>query len=157
MRMQREHLQLGIGDRIRVDDVPHVVIGVSGTLVRLADEAGQVQTVTMVGLLTDARFELAGAGTRRVPAVEVGLEGLPPAAAEEARWWERHIIEVLHGLPPDAPPGTRPHPAMTRKCAVWQLGRKPRRPSWQRPDGRLRRARSSTGASDMRPPRCRAG
>ena len=106
--MQREHLQLGIGDRIRVDDVPHVVIGVSGTLVRLADEAGQVQTVTMVGLLTDARFELAGAGTRRVPAVEVGLEGLPPAAAEEARWWERHIIEVLHGLPPDTPPGTRP-------------------------------------------------
>jgi hypothetical protein len=106
--MQREYLQLGIGDRIRVDDVPHVVIGVSGTLVRLADEAGQVQTVTMVGLLTDARFELAGAGARRVPAVEVGLEGLPPAAAEEARWWERHIIEVLHGLPPDAPPGTRP-------------------------------------------------
>ena len=30
--------QLVIGDRVRVDGVPHVVIGVSGTGVRLADE-----------------------------------------------------------------------------------------------------------------------
>ena len=28
--------------------------------------------------------------------------------AEAARWWERHIAEVVYGLPPDAPPGTQP-------------------------------------------------
>lgn len=31
--------QLMTGDRVRVDGVPHVVIGISGTGVRLADEA----------------------------------------------------------------------------------------------------------------------
>ena len=29
---------------------------------------------------------------------------------ETARWWERHIAEVVYGLPPDAPTGTRPKP-----------------------------------------------
>ena len=28
----------------------------------------------------------------------------------EALWWERHIVEVLRGIPPDAPPGTAPKP-----------------------------------------------
>lgn len=34
----------------------------------------------------------------------------PESAAEQARWWERHILEVLDGLPPDAPAGTVPRP-----------------------------------------------
>ena len=38
------------------------------------------------------------------------LDGLPEAAAAEALWWERHIVEVLRGLPPDAQPGTVPRP-----------------------------------------------
>lgn len=29
-------------------------------------------------------------------------------AVERARWWERHILEVLNGLPPDAPRGAAP-------------------------------------------------
>ena len=29
---------------------------------------------------------------------------------ETARWWERHLIEVITGVPPDSPPGTRPRP-----------------------------------------------
>ncbi|MER7408092.1 Mu transposase C-terminal domain-containing protein [Streptomyces sp. NPDC000070] len=31
-------------------------------------------------------------------------------AAEQARWWEGHILEVLHGLLPNAPDGTQPRP-----------------------------------------------
>ncbi|MFF3459783.1 hypothetical protein ACFYXH_36905 [Streptomyces sp. NPDC002730] len=34
----------------------------------------------------------------------------PENAAEQARWWERHILEVLDGLPPDAPAGTAARP-----------------------------------------------
>ncbi|MFF5359785.1 hypothetical protein ACFY4I_10340 [Streptomyces scabiei] len=34
----------------------------------------------------------------------------PKTAAEQACWWERHILEVLDGLPPDAPAGTVPRP-----------------------------------------------
>ncbi|MEV0368898.1 hypothetical protein AB0I10_03590 [Streptomyces sp. NPDC050636] len=33
----------------------------------------------------------------------------PEPAAEQACWWGR-ILEVLHGLPPDAPGGTKPRP-----------------------------------------------
>jgi hypothetical protein len=29
---------------------------------------------------------------------------------EQALWWERHIVEVLRGLPPDAPQGAVPRP-----------------------------------------------
>jgi len=42
--------------------------------------------------------------------VERALDGLPEAAAAEALWWERHVVEVLRGLPPDAPPGAVPRP-----------------------------------------------
>lgn len=102
--------QLVIGDRVRVDGVPHVVIGVSGTGVRLADEAGGVIAATVTGLLAEGRLDLdgAGGGRRSVPRREAGLEGLPAAMVEAARWWERHIAEIVYGLPPDAPPGTRP-------------------------------------------------
>ncbi|ELP62012.1 hypothetical protein STRTUCAR8_08298 [Streptomyces turgidiscabies Car8] len=46
---------------------------------------------------------------RRVPA-SARIAEFPQTAAEQARWWERHILEVLDGLPPDAPAGTVPRP-----------------------------------------------
>ena len=112
MRTGGARRRLVIGDRVSVDGVPHVVIGVSGTGVRLADEAGGVLAATVTNLLAEGRLDLGGAGTglRNVPRREVGLEGLPEAMVEAARWWERHIAEVVYGLPPDAPPGTWPKP-----------------------------------------------
>ncbi|MEV6360339.1 Mu transposase C-terminal domain-containing protein [Nocardia asteroides] len=38
------------------------------------------------------------------------LDGLPAEVIEAARWWERHIVEVLTGLPPDPDFGQRPKP-----------------------------------------------
>ena len=38
------------------------------------------------------------------------LERLPAGTVETACWWERHLIEVITGVPPDSPPGTRPRP-----------------------------------------------
>lgn len=102
--------RLGIADRIRVEGVPHVVIGVSGTTVRMADEAGNVRSETVTVLLSDDRFDLvedAGGGSDRP---EVGVDGLPEAVIERAGWWERHIAEVVYGLAPDVPPGARPKP-----------------------------------------------
>jgi transposase InsO family protein len=101
---------IGIGDRVRVAGEPHLVIGVSGTLVRMADRAGHVTEVTVAGLAGDARFELADGPRARPAPPRAGLEALPAAAAEEARWWEPHIAEVVYGVPPDSLPGTPPRP-----------------------------------------------
>lgn len=38
------------------------------------------------------------------------LDTLPAAVVEQARWWEGHILEVLHGWSPDAAPGSVPRP-----------------------------------------------
>jgi hypothetical protein len=102
--------RVGIGDRVRVDGAPSVVISVTGTLIRLADEAGTVRTVTAAELACDPRFEIAAPVPARGPRPEIGLDGLPAAAVEEASWWEAHIAEVVYGLPPDAPAGARPRP-----------------------------------------------
>ncbi|MFF7006453.1 hypothetical protein ACFY9Y_08035 [Streptomyces fimicarius] len=48
-------------------------------------------------------------GERRVPPA-ARIAEFPKKAAEQARWWEGHILEVLHGLPPDVPHGAVPRP-----------------------------------------------
>ncbi|MER5805988.1 hypothetical protein [Streptomyces mirabilis] len=46
---------------------------------------------------------------RRVPPT-ARIAEFPKTVADQARWWEDHILEVLHGLPPDAPQGAVPRP-----------------------------------------------
>jgi transposase InsO family protein len=102
--------QVGIGDRILVDGKPNVVIGIAGTRVRMADEDGTVSTATVAELVADPQFEFPAAAPPRETRPGIGLEGLPAAVVEEASWWEAHITEVVYGLRPDAPAGTRPRP-----------------------------------------------
>lgn len=101
---------VGVGDRVLAGGVPNVVVSVSGTHVRLADDAGTVQTVTAADLADGTRFTVPSPAEPRGPRPETGLEGLPAAAVEEASWWEAHIAEVVYGIRPDAPAGTRPRP-----------------------------------------------
>lgn len=101
---------LGVGDRVRFGGVMCTVVGVSGTLVRLSDVAGAVTAVALPVLQSAEDFALVdGSGRRAVPPTGL-LGGLPPPAVERALWWERHVVEVLHGLAPDAPPGSAPRP-----------------------------------------------
>jgi transposase InsO family protein len=102
--------RVGTGDRILVGGVPNVVVSVSGTRVRLADDAGTVRTVTAAELADGTRFEIPFPVPPRGPRPETGLEGLPAAAVEEASWWETHLAEVVYGLRPDSPAGARPRP-----------------------------------------------
>ena len=102
--------RVGVGDRILVGGRPNVVVSVSGTWVRLADDEGSVRMVTVAELATDSRFEIGAVALSRGPRPEIGLEGLPAAAVEEASWWEAHLAEVVYGLRPDVPAGTRPRP-----------------------------------------------
>ena len=53
---------------------------------------------------------MVGASSRPPLPPSTPLEGLPEAVAAEALWWERHIVEVVRGVPPQAPAGRRPKP-----------------------------------------------
>lgn len=101
---------LRIGDRVVFAGAEHAVVGLSGSSVRLLADSGEATVVAMPYLAGAPDFAVVGAGSRaRVSPVGL-LESLPPRVAEAACEWERHLIEVETGLPPDAPPGTRPKP-----------------------------------------------
>ena len=105
--------RLGVGDEVVLDGALHVVGQVNGASVVLADVTQTYREVTVGSLLASPGFRLVGRGrgASPVPVPARGmLEGLPPDVAERARGWERHMVEVLHGSPPDAPPGTQPRP-----------------------------------------------
>jgi hypothetical protein len=101
---------VGVGDRVLAGGVPNVVVSVSGAWVRLADDEGIIQVVTAADLADGSRFAIGSPALLRGPRPDTGLEGMPAAAVEEASWWEAHIAEVVYGLRPDAPAGTRPRP-----------------------------------------------
>ena len=110
MSSQVQRVGLRIGDRVRFSGAAWTVIGLAGPLVRLAGPGGTPTEVTLAELTADPDFERADVRDHGpVPPVSP-LDGLPEAAAAEALWWERHIVEVLRGLPPDAQPGAVPRP-----------------------------------------------
>ena len=100
---------LAPGDEIRLAGRTQRVVALDGTSVRLVDVAGAVTVMLTGHLLADPGFELlAGHGW---PLSAPGLAGqLQDEVRASAQWWERHIAEVLTGLPPDAPAGSTPHP-----------------------------------------------
>jgi putative transposase len=101
---------LRVGDRVRFDGMVQTVVGLSGTLVRLADEHGQTSVSRLPHLLTDPSFERLGQHDPG-PVLPAGLlNGLAEQTVEAARWWEHHIVEVLTGRPSDTPPDARPRP-----------------------------------------------
>lgn len=108
MRSPVRAARLSAGDRVRLGGTALTVIGLSGTVARLADPAGVVTEMTLAGLMAREDFEHPGSPAALPPVSS--LDGLPEDAVREALWWERHIVEVLRGLPPDAEPGTEPKP-----------------------------------------------
>jgi len=108
--VSRARRELRVGDRVQFAGVAQTVVGLSGSLVRLADGHGRASVVQLPHLLTDDSFK-AGTGKGGPVLADAGLlEGLPAEAAGQARWWERHVVELVTGLPPGSPPGSRPRP-----------------------------------------------
>ncbi|WP_341715664.1 Mu transposase C-terminal domain-containing protein [Micromonospora sp. FIMYZ51] len=101
---------LRIGDEVRLRGQVHVVDGLAEGQVRLLDVAGGAVVVPLSRLLTDPTFRIVSA-VPPAPLPPAGLlDGLPDEAVEQARWWERHIVEVLTGRPPGAEKGARGRP-----------------------------------------------
>jgi transposase InsO family protein len=109
---------LRAGDRVRFDGMVRTVVGVSGTLVLVADESADSVAIRLADLQAKADFELVGRGSGAAVLTSAGvLQRLPQEVVDEALWWERHLQEVIHGLAPDAPAGLHPRlgydPAVT--------------------------------------------
>jgi hypothetical protein len=100
---------LAPGDEIRLGGQTYQVVALDGSSARLAGVTGAAAVMLIGHLLADPSFELVTAHRRLPPAVS-GLEHLPDEVRASAEWWERHIVEVLTGVPPDALPGTAPQP-----------------------------------------------
>ncbi|WUO28716.1 Mu transposase C-terminal domain-containing protein [Streptomyces sp. NBC_00286] len=101
---------LRIGDQVRFEDRLHSVVGLEGTLVRLADEGGSVAVIHLPHLLMSAGFERVDRADRLPLPQTSRLEGLSSEEMRVAEWWETHLHEVLTGLPPQADPDTAPRP-----------------------------------------------
>lgn len=104
------------GDRVRWCGGLYTVAGLDGVTVHLACPDGdRAPVAVLLPVLASARdfAVLDGAGhplmQEELPNFAL-LDGIPAHAAEDARRWERAVIEVDTGLPPGAPPGSRPRP-----------------------------------------------
>lgn len=97
------------GDEIRLSDGVFTVVTLSGSSARLTDAVGVQSVVPLPRLLGDPALALVS-GSRPALCSEEALAGVPEAAAERARWWERHLIEVLTGRRVDAEAGSQPRP-----------------------------------------------
>ena len=116
---------LRVGDEVEVGGAAHTVAGLSGSSARLADVTGAEISIALAELLSAPGFRVVS----RPPAVlppQGLMEALPAEASERARWWERHIVEVISGVPPEAARGTRPRPEYDRRRAPCASGSWPR-------------------------------
>jgi hypothetical protein len=95
-------LVLRAGDEVRFGGGLRTVTALSGRMVHLVDVAGAESAVALADLFCDPGFAVV-TPRARAPLPPQGLmDGLPEEVAESARWWERHIVEVITGVPGEA-------------------------------------------------------
>ncbi|MCO6004925.1 integrase [Actinoallomurus purpureus] len=96
------------GDWVQFDGGEHQVVGLAGMSVRLRSAAGGESVVLASHLMGAPGFALIDG--EPLPQVEPFglLDSLPAEVLAAAREWERHVVEVTSGLPPDAAPGAVP-------------------------------------------------
>ena len=101
---------LVVGERVRFEGQVRGVLALAPMAVVLEDAEAPHRVVALIDLFEAEDFEVLP-GPLRMPLPAVGLlEALPPETVKRALWWEGHILEVLHGLAPDAEPGSQPRP-----------------------------------------------
>lgn len=165
---------LEAGAEIRLGGRVLAVTAVTGASVRLSDVTGQVSEMPLAPVLGDPTLEVVTRPRAPLPP-SGGLEILPGELLEQARWWERHITEVLTGRLPDRDPGGQAKaeydPAVTtlrqrelaKVAELEAAGRRvplstlqrlrlayERQGLWGLVDGRATRSSSVTGRADPR-------
>lgn len=101
--------RLRMGDEVLLNGSTHAVAGVSATQVRLTDVTGAESVWSLADLLSSAGFRVLTQPRATLPPRGL-LEGLPADVADQARWWEDHIVEVITGVRPQAGARAKPRP-----------------------------------------------
>lgn len=102
---------LRVGDRVRFSDRVNTVVGLAGTTVQLVDDVGAASVVLFPHLVASEGFELLDSEPAVMAIPPFGLmDSVPEIEIRKARLWERHLIEIVTGVPPDAAEGTSPRP-----------------------------------------------
>jgi putative transposase len=99
--------RLRVGDEVLLNGSTHAVGGVSATQVRLTDVTGTESVWSLADLFSSAGFRVLTQPRASLPPQGL-LEGLAAEVADQARWWEDHIVEVITGVRPQA--GARAKP-----------------------------------------------
>lgn len=101
---------LVVGQRVRFEGQVRGVLEVTAQAAVLEDAEAPHRVVALIDLFETADFEILFQ-PERMPLPQSGLlETFEPEVMKRALWWEEHILEVLHGLPPGVEPGTAPRP-----------------------------------------------
>ncbi|MFD8098604.1 Mu transposase C-terminal domain-containing protein [Nocardia fluminea] len=91
-----------VGDRVVFDDDEYEVAAITGSVLRLVNADGIATAVSLLHLVSSTGFRVVG-GASKSPRVRLSLHNLDdvaPEAAERARLWERHLIELETGVMP---------------------------------------------------------
>lgn len=101
-----------VDDRVRFDDAEHAVVAINGTTVRLVAPDGQPWLASAAFLAGSPGFEVVGGAPGQGPVMPpfALLDAVTEPAADRARFWESHILEVTTGLPAGAAEGQEPRP-----------------------------------------------
>ncbi|GED88244.1 Mu transposase C-terminal domain-containing protein [Streptomyces sp. 6-11-2] len=102
--------RIAVGDRVQFNGQIRAVLAVSAVALTLTDEEEPYRAVPLLELFGADDFQVVGTPMRMPLPPASLLETFPEAVMEKALWWEGHILEVLHGLPPGVEPGTTPRP-----------------------------------------------
>lgn len=104
--------RLSVGDELLFRGSAYTVTMLTGCTALLTGVTGGTLTVPLTELFTEAGPGREAIGKQqRAPLPPRGvLEGLPAEVLDKAEWWERHLVEVLTGLVPDAATGASTRP-----------------------------------------------
>jgi hypothetical protein len=101
-----------VGDRVRFEDAEHEVVAIDGTTLRLTAPGGRPWLASAAFLAASPGFAVVGGASGQRPAMPpfALLDAVTESAADRARFWESHILEVITGLPAGAAEGLEPRP-----------------------------------------------
>ena len=97
--------RLRVGCEVGLRGSSYTITALAGGAVALAGVAGEVVAMPVAELLTDSSFAVLAPRTPAPLPARGVLDGLPAEVARRAQWWERHVTEVLTGVPAGSPAG----------------------------------------------------